>query len=85
MNRFAVVFCFAVCLANPGSPAFAQTRGVNPRSVIRSFDTIKPADSEFRWKKIPWMTDLEKAMATAAKEKRPLFLWGSDDNPLDRC
>ncbi|MGF1579026.1 MAG: hypothetical protein ACFCD0_06650 [Gemmataceae bacterium] len=85
MHHFSVNLLVTLSLVTPTISAFGQTRSVNPRTVNVRFEAIKPAESEFPWKRIPWMTDLEKAMETAQKEKRPMFLWGSDDNPLDRC
>jgi hypothetical protein len=51
----------------------------------RYYQAVKPTDSELRWQQIPWMQDLAAATKQAKKEKRPLFLWVSGDEPLDRC
>ncbi len=72
-------FFLALC-----SPAFGQAKA-DPSQVLTRFLAMKPADQHFEWKQIPWETDLEKGLAIAKKENRPLFLWGSDDDPLDRC
>jgi hypothetical protein len=49
------------------------------------YQAIKPVDSEMRWKEVPWMQDLDAAVKQAKKEKRPLFIWVSGDEPLERC
>ncbi len=46
---------------------------------------IRPKASEIKWEKIPWVTDLSKAIKLAAKEKRPILVWASGDAPLERC
>jgi hypothetical protein len=51
----------------------------------RWYETVKPAEREQKWKRIPWMLDLDEALTQAKKEKRPLLLWTSGDEPLDRC
>ena len=48
-------------------------------------EAIKPTAAELRWQKIPWLTDLSQAQAVARQEKRPIFLWVTGDDPLERC
>jgi hypothetical protein len=39
-----------------------------------------------RWRDgIPWLLDLEEGIRRARAEKRPLVLWVSGDDPLERC
>ena len=49
------------------------------------YKAIVPTESEQKWKRIPWMTKLDDAVAVAAKEKRPVCVWVVDNEPLDRC
>lgn len=42
---------------------------------------LQPSGEEV-WRKIPWETDLLKAQAKAAKEKKPIFIWAMDGHPL---
>ena len=49
------------------------------------YKAIMPVESEYKWKRIPWMTRLDEAFAVAAKEKRPVCVWVVDNEPLDRC
>lgn len=53
--------------------------------VSRRAALIRPTAEEMRWKEIPWITSLAEAQKVAAKERRPLFIWTDDDDPLDRC
>jgi len=63
----------------------AQSGTIAPDNIDKQMQSIRPAKSALRWQQIPWVTDLEKGLATAKKENRPIFLWGSDDDPLERC
>jgi hypothetical protein len=46
---------------------------------------IKPAPEELRWQQIPWVTDLAEGQRLAKAEGRPIFLWVTGDDPLERC
>lgn len=46
---------------------------------------VKPAEKEFTWLGIPWVLNLAEAQKTAREEKRPIFLWATGDDPLERC
>jgi hypothetical protein len=45
----------------------------------------KTRPGELRWQQIPWLTDLREGMRRAAAEQRPLLLFVSGDEPLERC
>lgn len=49
------------------------------------YDAVRAQDAELKWKKIPWLVDLEEGLKQATAEKRPLVIWVSGDDPLDRC
>jgi hypothetical protein len=34
---------------------------------------------------IPWLLDLDEGIRLAKEEKRPLLIWVSGDEPLERC
>jgi hypothetical protein len=40
---------------------------------------------EFDWEQVPWLTDLHEAVRQAKAENRPILLWTTDDDPLERC
>ena len=46
---------------------------------------VKPTAQELTWQKIPWVLDLDQAVKTARADNRPLFLWATGDDPLERC
>ena len=41
--------------------------------------------TEFNWQRIPWLADYPEALHQAKAENRPILLWLSGDDPLDRC
>jgi hypothetical protein len=38
-----------------------------------------------RWLHIPWLLDLNEGLRVAKAEKRPVLIWVSGDDPLERC
>jgi hypothetical protein len=67
------------------APALADDVERLPEWHAQAYPLIRPAAKEVRWKKIPWVTDLAAAVETAKQEKRPLLVWTSGDDPLERC
>ena len=54
-------------------------------ALIKRAAVIKPAPEELRWQQIPWLTDLAEGQQLAKAERRPIFLWVTGDDPLERC
>jgi hypothetical protein len=54
--------------------------GLTRRSTV-----IKPAAAELKWQQIPWLTDLARGQRVAREEQRPILLWVTGDDPLERC
>jgi hypothetical protein len=48
-------------------------------------EVIKPAEEELKWQQIPWVLDLAEGQRLAQQERRPIFLWVTGDDPLERC
>jgi hypothetical protein len=46
---------------------------------------VKPTAKELTWERIPWTFDLMDAQRMAKAENRPIFLWATGDDPLERC
>jgi hypothetical protein len=46
--------------------------------------TLFPQPTKWR-DAIPWVVDLEKGIRLARQEKRPVLIWVSGDDPLERC
>lgn len=53
--------------------------------LARRAELIKPRPGEYKWQQIPWLVDLGEGIRLAREEKRPLLLWVSGDDPLERC
>lgn len=56
-----------------------------PRDVAQLYADTKLFPREPKWQRIPWLVDLNEGIKLAKEEKRPLLLWTSGDDPLERC
>jgi hypothetical protein len=64
---------------NPGADRLAG-------DAARMYGFVKtPHPDELKWQQIPWLTDLQDAVRQARAEGRPLLLFVSGDDPLERC
>ena len=59
--------------------------GTTEQALAKRAAAIKPAPEELRWQQIPWLTDLAEGQRQAQAERRPIFLWVTGDDPLERC
>ena len=62
--------------------------GATPPEIVQLENwaaRIRPKASEVKWQQIPWQTDLVAAIAAAREERRPILVWASGDEPLERC
>jgi hypothetical protein len=55
------------------------------RRVAERAEQLRPSARVLSWQQIPWLTNLARGLEVAKRERRPVFLWGSDDEPLERC
>jgi len=44
-----------------------------------------PHPGELKWQQVPWLTDLREALRQGRAERRPLLLFVSGDEPLEKC
>jgi hypothetical protein len=57
-----------------------------PADAARMYGLVKsPHPGELKWQQIPWLTDLREAVRQARAEGRPLVLFVSGDEPLEKC
>ena len=54
-------------------------------ALARRATLIKPAADELRWQRVPWLIDLAEGQKRAQAEGRPILLWVTGDDPLERC
>jgi hypothetical protein len=43
---------------------------------------VRPRPEELSWQAIPWQTAIPAAIEIAARERKPVFLWTMNGNPL---
>lgn len=67
--------------SQPGTDA-----GRLPADARRIYDYVKkPLPGELRWQQIPWQVDLGQAIRQAKAENRPILIFVSGDDPLEKC
>src|SRR5262245_43998565 len=74
-------------------PASADTRPVSakedvnrlPQDVAQLYRDTTLFPQETKYEEIPWLLDLDEGIALAKQEKRPVLIWTSGDDPLERC
>jgi hypothetical protein len=76
------------------APARADIRSISskedvarlpaPAARLYADTTLFPQPTKWR-DAIPWVLDLEVGIRLARDEKRPLLIWVSGDDPLERC
>ena len=74
-------------LALADSPSSQPKSDVSrlPRPAAELYCDTTLFPRETKWKRIPWLIDLDQAIRLAREEKRPLLIWISGDDPLERC
>ncbi len=79
MKRIALtVVMFAVVM----SVSFAGAADkLSEAEFQRLHRELQPAPDEL-WRSIPWKIELLDAQATAARDKKPIFIWAMDGHPL---
>jgi hypothetical protein len=55
-----------------------------PAAELYTDTTLFPRATKWR-DAIPWLLDLEEGIRLARQERRPLLIWTSGDDPLERC
>ena len=50
--------------------------------LLEKVSPLLPKPEEYRWLQIPWRSDFAAARAEANRDRKPLFLWMMDGNPL---
>lgn len=63
----------------------AQQRNDPTEDLEKRASVIRPSAGELKWQQIPWLLDLTEGQKLAATENRPIFLWATGDDPLERC
>ena len=88
MNRNLVIAMMWLLMLLPGvlrseEPGPGQNDSWN--QLVQQAAVVRPTAKELAWLNIPWVLDLKAAQTTAKVEGRPIFLWVTGDDPLERC
>src|SRR5262245_14749574 len=93
-NMRSLSLCMAtlVCLcAEPLARADSRPDGRHPdvahlpKAAVQLYADTTLFPRSTKWLSIPWLVDLNEAMRTAKDEGRPIVIWVSGDDPLERC
>ena len=85
MGSWPSYLCLSTVFAHPPAAKISDVERLPP-DAARVYAAIKTAHpGEFKWQQIPWLLDLEVGIRLAKKESRPLLLFVSGDEPLERC
>ena len=77
--RISLIACLAMVLSASQERA---AEPLKPEAFNQLHALIKPQESEEKFMKIPWQTDLWQARKQAAAQARPILLWEMDGHPL---
>jgi hypothetical protein len=87
LERFAVTAAVVVAAAGAMGAAEMDTdRSRLTPEAARMYAAVRSErPGELKWQQIPWLVDLEEGIRTAREEQRPLLLFVSGDDPLEKC
>jgi hypothetical protein len=81
-----LVLCVALGEDQRDSQATDSARAApGADDLTRRAEAVKPTADELKWKQIPWALNLAEGQRLARAEGRPIFLWATGDDPLERC
>jgi hypothetical protein len=80
----AFVACQLLADPKPGAPNDDASRLTKDAAQFYKY-VKEPLPGELKWQEIPWMLDLKEGIRLAKEEKRPVLLWVSGDDPLEKC
>jgi hypothetical protein len=82
-KQSALILSLGVALSvEPGAASAAQQ---TPEELRAKAEVIRPTAEETKWRQVPWVLDLAEGQRVARAERRPMFLWATGDDPLERC
>jgi hypothetical protein len=56
-----------------------------PKEAARLYDDVTLFPRPTKWLEVPWLLDLNEGVRAAKAEHRPVLIWVSGDDPLERC
>ena len=82
MKRQIYLFLFFTLTGNLFAGGQATVR---PEKITARLDVMRQSGALIKWQEVPWILDLKEGMKQSREERRPMFLWVSGDDPLERC
>lgn len=82
MIRASLAF---LCFALNASLWAGEQATVNSQTITGRLDAMRQSGALIKWQEVPWILDLKEGIRQSRDEKRPMFLWVSGDDPLERC
>jgi hypothetical protein len=81
----------AIGVLTPAAPA--DTRPVSakedvdrlPADAAQLYRDVTLFPRAMKYREIPWLLDLDEGIRLAKQEERPVLIWTSGDDPLERC
>jgi len=61
-----------------GSGMVPKTQDKQVDPIAATLDRVRATKAESRWRLVPWMHSLSKALTRAKKEGKPVFYFGYD-------
>ena len=86
-STFALAVLFAAPARSDIRPVSAKEDVARLPAAAAGFyadTTLFPQPTKWR-DAIPWLLDLKAGIQAAREEKRPILIWTSGDDPLERC
>src|SRR4051812_40395115 len=91
LMAFYLTLSIAVATMHRAAPA--DTRPVTakedvsrlPAGAAQLYRDVTLFPRQMKYREIPWLLDLEDGIQLAKKEMRPILIWTSGDDPLERC
>lgn len=88
-RSFLPVLCLSLAAATvqadsrPSKPHPDVARLPKAAAKLYADTTLFPRPT--KWLTVPWLLDLNEGIRVATAEHRPVLLWVSGDDPLERC
>ena len=64
------------------NPDLRYGSSLDTETVQTILQLVRPRPEELGWQAIPWQTRIPDAVEIAARERKPVFLWAMNGNPL---
>lgn len=78
--RLVATLCMTMVLGGPFAGR-APAEELSDAEFQRLHKELMPDESDL-WRTVPWKIALLDAQRTAAREKKPIFIWAMDGHPL---